>query len=294
LIRNKLKNKKKNLKRLFDIYYGDIRRSFSWNVLGTKHIYNQAYHQLVKANRWCFIVGCNNSGTSLLQELLERTNKVSTFPFEGQRYTRVLKRSTKRGHERVWSEYLEELEVNPKISDKLRPRLLYDWMSELTMPVKEIIVEKTPANIIRMKWLNETFPKSYFIGIVRNGYAVAEGIRRKGHKPVDRGAKHWNFVNKRMIESSKDVDNFLLIKYEDLVDKQEKIISLLSIFLGIDLNYFKVAIAQKYEFETVLGAEATPIMNMNSKSIEALNAEDIETINHYAGEMLSYFNYELK
>jgi hypothetical protein len=79
-----------------------------------------------------------------------------------------------------------------------------------------------------------------------------------------------------------------------LVDKQEKIISLLSIFLGIDLNYFKVAIAQKYEFETVLGAEATPIMNMNSKSIEALNAEDIETINHYAGEMLSYFNYELK
>jgi hypothetical protein len=60
------------------------------------------------------------------------------------------------------------------------PRLLFDWLEALGTPLSPRILEKTTANAVRMRWLHQAFPRSAFIGVVRNGYAVAEGIRRKG------------------------------------------------------------------------------------------------------------------
>lgn len=141
------------------------------------------------------------------------------MPHEGQRYTRALARAARRGHERVWSEFLDDLRMSTKDDLSRAPCLLHDWMREFSVPIRETIVEKTTANAVRMPWLQKVFHRSCFIALVRNGYAVTEGIRRKGLKSVERGARHWNVVNKIMMEDAQDINNFLLLHYEDLVNK---------------------------------------------------------------------------
>jgi hypothetical protein len=138
----------------------DVTRTLDWHFRGGKIFFDRYYSELVNAHKWCFIVGCNNSGTSLLQSILERTDQISTLPTEGMLYTTVLARSTKREHRRVWTEYLHQFQMNGSDSVEHAPRLLHDWMRDLPAPVHEIIVEKTPANAVRMEWLQKAFPRS--------------------------------------------------------------------------------------------------------------------------------------
>ncbi len=58
--------------------------------------------------------------------------------------------------------------------------------------------------------------------LVRNGYAVAEGIHRKGGKCYDRGARHWNFVNKLMLAHAVNIEQFMLVRYEDIMQSVQK------------------------------------------------------------------------
>ena len=147
----------------------DMERALDWYLGGGRRFFNQHSHEIIKAYKWCFIVGCNNSGTSLLQSALEKSGQVTTLPHEGQLYTTALPRAIRRGYERVWSEYLENLKLTDGDRLECLPRLLHDWLREFSLPICEIILEKTPAHTARMTWLQKAFPHSYFIGLVRNG-----------------------------------------------------------------------------------------------------------------------------
>ncbi len=258
----------------------DIRRAFNWYVMNDRVHYKQHSQNIINDHKWCFIVGCNNSGTSLVQRILEQSGQISTFPFEGQRYTRTLTRAYKRGYERVWSEYLKDLRLTQEDSKACVPRLVHDWVESMKSPLRGIIVEKTTANAVRMTWLQEVFPNSYFIGIVRNGYAVTEGIRRKGGKSVERGARHWDLVNKIMINDAKSVANYLEVHYEDIAERKPDSIQKLAKFIDLDSKHFNL--------ETSRGQT---IRNFNHESIQRLSRDDIETIRSIAGEMLEYHGY---
>jgi len=274
------------------IFLADIAREFSWHVLGQRRFYTNHFQELVNAHKWCFIVGCNNSGTSLVKRILENSNKVSTLPYEGQIYTRVFPRASRKGHERVWSEYLGELgvDVNHPLIDA--PRLLHDWMKDLDDPVKDMIAEKTPANVTRMGWLQRVFPNSFFVGVVRNGYAVAEGIRRKSNKSLDRAARHWNRVNKNLVDTSGTVHNFFTLCYEELCDQPEETVTRLAEFLGLETEPLKQGVVKDYSFRTIAGHRLSMIQNFNERSMQQLSRDDIAEIRANAAEMLDHFGYE--
>lgn len=269
----------------------DIKRTINWHLFGGRRFYSKHVDDIVASHKWCFIVACNNSGTSLLQSMLERTGEVSTMEHEGHRYTQVIVRANKKHYERVWSEYMDELRMGEDDSIECLPRLVHDWMGALSFPLKRIIIEKTTANAVRMLWLQKAFPNSYFIGLVRNGYAVTEGIRRKGKKSLDRGAKHWNIVNKIMLEDSKALDHYLELKYEDLVSKPVETSEKISQFLGISKHKIEKALQKEYRFETIRGYEALKIEDMNKESIDRLDNNDKKIIYKYASEMLDYLGY---
>lgn len=274
------------------ILLNDVQCSFSWHLAGGKLYYTQRYDELVDAHKWCFIVGCNNSGTSLLHKILENSNAVSTLPYEGQMYTRVLMRARKRGFARVWTEYEEELALSASDHTKNVARLLHDWLRDLPAPVREIVVEKTPANVLRMTWLQKVFPGSCFIGVVRNGYAVSEGIRRKGKKDIARAARHWNRVNSIMAEQSEDINDFLWMRYEELTENTDHEMDRLAGFLGLDPKTLKRPARGNFNFKTIAGEGTTAIRNFNAESLAALSPNDISEIRANASEMLRYFGYE--
>ncbi len=282
------------VKRLFrraSLQVSDLHRFLDWYILGGQRFFERYTQELLDSHKWYFIVACNNSGTSLLQSMLENTGQVSTMLHEGQRYTKTLVRATKKGHERVWSEYLGELRKTTEDSSDCVSRLVHDWMGELDLPIKKIIVEKTTANAVRMLWLQEAFPNSYFIGLVRNGYAVTEGIQRKGNKSIERGAKHWNMVNKIMLQDAIHIKNYFQLRYEDLVNNSDQTVKKLADFVGIDHENIKKSMREDYGFQTIFGERDQKVINMNTKSISRLKPEDIEIIYTHAAEMLDYYRY---
>ena len=263
-----------------------------WHLVGRRRAETE-YKAAVRKHTWCFIVGCNNSGTSLLQGVLQNSGQVSTFPHEGQRYTRALLPATRRGHERVWSEYVDELRLGSEDSVRPARRLVHDWMRKLSPPVRPTIVEKTTANAVRMPWLQQAFPNSCFIGLVRNGYAVTEGISRKGRKSIERGALHWSLVNEWMLDDASQIERFTLVKYEDLVSNPAEMSAHLAEFLSLDVQGLARATTREYELETLRGGGRQRISDMNDASISRLSASEIEVIRRVAGPMLTRLGYDV-
>lgn len=265
----------------------DFGRLVSWHAAGGSNFFRRYSNEIIQSHKWCFIVGCNNSGTSLLQTLLEQTGHVSTFASEGQFYTRTLARAERRGKERVWTEYLADLEMQRSESLDRLPRLVHDWMREFDVPIKTIILEKTPANAVRMEWLQKAFPRSYFIGLVRNGYAVAEGIRRKGFKSLDRGARHWALVNEIMLQRANNVERFLEIRYEDLVNNYAESLDRLMGFIDISQS-----VNGKHNVsEITIREDHRVLKDFNAESIARLDEKDKQIIYRNAETMLRHFGY---
>lgn len=270
---------------------GDARRFLSWKFAGGQRFFSQYWRDLVSCHKWVFIVGCNNSGTSILQRILKNSGQVSTWKLEGQRYTRAMPRAMRRGYERVWMEYADDLRMPLGSEQAVAPRLVHDWLVSLDAPVKKVVLEKTPANLLRMEWLRSVFPDSYFIGLVRNGYAVSEGIRRKSYKDIGRAASHWAAANAAMIETAENIDRYIEVRYEDFFDKEPETIARLAEFLDLDRNALSSAMTHKYALRTIEGEGEQSLKNMNPVSFQRLNAQDIEIIRACAGDMLDRFGY---
>lgn len=240
-----------------------------------------------KPQKWVFIVGTTNSGTTLMHHLLALHPSIGSMKNEGQFYTDQLAIPKKKGEARLWTKnkalfYLNEITpttINVK-------RIKKQWALYYNDPNRPILMDKTPVNSLRVRWLQKEFSNAYFIGMYRNGYAVSEGIARKTGCSIAEAAEHWFLNNQIMVEDFELLNNKMILKYEDLVEDPYKIAQGIFDFLNID-PLSKEQILRKY---FIHGIESE-VLNMNNEAIDRLTQADIETINEKAGIMLKYFNY---
>jgi len=179
--------------------------------------------------KWVFLVGCFNSGTTILQNILSSHSDISGLPREGVRFTDVLSNLEENGHHMIWDEEFHRY-VYPVISDEVAlGAIKRDW-SLFWKTGASVFLDKSVANTARIDWLNRVFPNAYFIGIHRNGYCVTEGLRRRAKPPLwyqersgspqysyETIANQWVVANKLILDSFENIPNSLLIRFEDLV-----------------------------------------------------------------------------
>jgi hypothetical protein len=242
---------------------------------------------LPRPKKWIFVVGCYNSGTSLLHNILASCPGVGSMPQEGHVFTDQLLMPKSVGLYRLWAlkpELFYLYEDNTKISVT---KLKRQWGSRYDNPNSPILIEKSPPNVARLRWLQQNFENAFFVGIIRNGYAVAEGIRRKSGHSIDLASKQWVISNEIMLRDFKFLARGLLIKYEDLTEHPDQTLEKLSRFLELNVSSFAVSdkIWNVHEYQS-------KIKNMNEVSFNRLTAEDIETVTQVAGEMLVRLEYK--
>jgi hypothetical protein len=263
------------------------RKDLEW--LRARREFERRAPALINEMQWVFLVGCNNSGTTLIHDTLAATGLFSFMPHEGQRYTSVLRRAHRRGHARVWSEHLEELALDQSDSIDCVPRLVFDWVREAEQPLKSAFLEKTTANAVRMRWLDRAFPRASFIGVVRNGYAVVEGIKRKGRQPALRAIRHWVRVNQIMLQDARAVRRFRLVRYEDFVTTPHDVVLSLVKFLGIDMGSGGGALG-----EGAVLAQPSPgqhVRDMNAGSISRLSIDEKAVVAAEAADLMLRLGY---
>jgi hypothetical protein len=242
---------------------------------------------LPKPEKWVFVVGCYNSGTTLLHDLLACHPKVGSMPSEGQFYTDQLLLPKSVGLPRLWAIEPERFYMDERSDRKVNiKRLKRQWGARYDDPTRLVLLEKSPTNAGRTRWLQKHFENAHFIGIIRNGYAVAEGIHRKAGHELRLAALQWLRSNQIMLQDFKHLQRAKLIRYEDLTEGPETITSVLE-FIGLE----PVELGTSSRSWRIHEQDA-PIMNMNRHSFAALSADERQTIEGVGGALLQQFGYK--
>ncbi|MEL6368306.1 MAG: sulfotransferase [Pseudomonadota bacterium] len=244
--------------------------------------------------RWLFLVGCYNSGTTLLAELLSRHPEIRSLPTEGHFITDQLVKDYAIGVPRMWVEKESLFRLTEHDAGPDAVRIKREWGMR-ARGQGEVFMEKSPPNSARTRWLQAHFKDAYFVALVRNGYAVAEGITRKGDPkhfdegwPIEMSARQWARGNDVLLEDAEHLDNLMWLKYENLCEDPEAALARVAEFAGLNTTqgfYRPEALAIHERKEAV--------RNMNQISIEKLTPEQIAIVNRVAGDSLRHFGYEI-
>lgn len=243
--------------------------------------------------RWVFIVGCYNSGTTLFANMLGSHPDIAGLPTEGHFITDEFITDWEMDIPRMWCKREDIFRLNAQSTGPDPKRVMKEWAMRMDTS-KPLLLEKSPPNTPRTLWLQEHFEDAHFIALVRNGYAVAEGIRRKAEPkqcpdgwPIADCARQWLRSYEVIDEDSVGLKKLQWLKYEDLVADPPKHLNELAEFLGIS------------PFDHLDGTESwsiherdEKIRDLNRASIDRLSPADIDDINEVAGYMLDRFGYE--
>ena len=158
---------------------------------------------------------------------------------------------------------------------------------------KIILLEKSAPNLIRVDEIKKTFKDAYFIIMVRNPYAQAEGIIRRNNATAEYAAKFALNCLKQQKINIESKHNSIWFSYEDLCDNStmifEKMVSFLPETADIDIySKFKA-----HNFKT---KNKMSIQNLNAEKISILTKEQIKTLNSYfvkEKKVLEFFNYSI-
>lgn len=189
-----------------------------------------------------FISGLHKSGTSFLNSLIGSSNEVSRFlntgfPEDEGQYLQTLFPITENfigpgkfafnnnAHFTEISKYLEMKNI-----------LISDWTKNWDLQ-KSILLEKSPPNLIRTRFLQEIFPNTKFITIIRHPIANSYAVK-KWTKNIFIGKliKHWIIAHKIYFNDRKYLKNELCLAYEDFNFDFDNTIKKIGDFLNIDIE----------------------------------------------------------
>jgi hypothetical protein len=240
-----------------------------------------------KPAKWLFIVGCYNSGTTLLHNLLSQHPAIGSMPLEGRQFTRELPLAEAHGLRRLWALKPELFYLDESGGAAVDVRKIKrQWAFMYNDPRRPVLMEKSIVNAARTRWLQRHFPNSHFIVLMRNGYAVAEGIRRKENHPVDKGILQWKNSYEILLADMPHLANKLYLTYEALTAAPEESLGRICAFLGI--GPMPPGTGQG---AVKVHGERNPVTDMNPASIARLSDGEKRIIRELAGDLLEKTGY---
>lgn len=219
-----------------------------------------------------FIISAGRSGTTLLRSMLAAGNQVAVPPeiqnlpvlpgkfiayrglgwedlsrliisnFESHHHFNLWQMNMAPAYQRIINLPQKERTL-AKIIDEV-----YMTYAAQVFPEAGIWGDQSPINTYSLPNLNKIFPKAKYIHLLRDGRDVVSSIvKRMGDKYLYEGINRWKTSIKRIRHFQKVVDTnqYLEIRYEDLVQEPEQTLKEISLFLGVEytpqmLDYWKL------------------------------------------------------
>lgn len=246
----------------------------------------------LEQSSWLFILGLNNSGTTLLTRVLEQHPMIRSLPHEGQWLTSGLPHPPTFGATRTWSSRADIFHWIETDDPSPARRIRYDW-AHYYPNRPGILLEKSPPNTLRSRWLEKNFRPSRFLGIVRHPYALCEGARRRLGVSIEETADHWRNGTKILLDDAQHLRHVVLMRYEDLTSQPIPLLRRLETFLDIPLASLNESALGEIKANYVR-KESTPLRNMNPDSFARLTPTDAERIAAVCGDMMQRIGYDSK
>ncbi|MEO1130690.1 MAG: sulfotransferase [Planctomycetota bacterium] len=241
-------------------------------------------------NRWLFIIGAGNSGTTLLTRILRLHPAIRDLPWEGARYTRALHLPGPEGVGRVFTQKLDRYRLTEEDDAEPARRVRFDWAWHYPR-YPGWLLEKSPVNSVRARWLQANFQPARFIVLTRSPYAVCEGIRRRSAHSVEEAATHWAALHDLLEADLPRLEHVLQLTYERICEDPRGVVADLEVFLDLPAPFDPARLDEDFSVHNMDGA-TTPIRNFNDKSIGRLRPEERRAVTEIAGAALRRWGYQ--
>jgi hypothetical protein len=193
-------------------------------------------HQLV------FLAGLHRSGTTLLARLLAAHPEVSGFSGtgapadEGQHLQTVYPPSKAYGGPGRFGFAREShlTEDSPLVSEENARKIFAEWSPQwdLTRP---LLLEKSPPNLLKTRFLQALYPGSAFVVIVRHPIPVSIPTATwRGTRRYDRLFEHWLRCHALFAADREHLDRVHVLSYEQLVGDPSGVLRGIFEFLRLD------------------------------------------------------------
>lgn len=209
---------------------------------------------------------------------------------EGQRITRGLPRPRHFGLGRIWTRQLDAFRWTEDHDPEVAERCKFDWAYHAPRG-DGYLLEKSPPNTIRARWLQANFQPCRFIVLTRSPYAVCEGICRRKQYEIAVAAEHWSRAHEILHNDIPHLGNVLHLTYEQLCQDTLEVLREIEEFLDLTQPFDQELLAHEFPIHNIDDIP-TIIRNFNDQSIARLSAQDIDTITHEAGAAMMKFGYE--
>jgi len=188
-----------------------------------------------------FLGGLHRSGTSLAFRLLRSHPLVSGFSGtgtsedEGQHLQTVYQPATAFGGEGRFGFHsgAHLVELPPRRAQVDAETLYAQWSRywDLRCPV---LIEKSPPNLIRMRYLQSMFPHAHFVVITRHPLEVALAQRKRTRRqPLWSLLRHWFACHDTFSADAPKIDRLLVLRYEALLSAPQQTLDQLLRFVGL-------------------------------------------------------------
>ena len=196
----------------------------------------------MERHRFVFLAGLHRSGTTLLARLLAAHPEISGFSRtgvpadEGQHLQSVYPAAATYGGPGRFGFAPEShlTEASPLASEE-NARAIYDEWSAHWDLARPVLLEKSPPNLLKTRFLQALFPGSAFVVIVRHPIPVSIPTARwRGTRRYDRLLEHWLRCHALFEEDRERLERVHVLRYEQLVRDPAGVLREIFEFLELD------------------------------------------------------------
>lgn len=249
-----------------------------------------------------FLVGCYNSGTTIVRDIIRSHPEIGGMPREGVRFTDAFADMQYGGWIRM-AYHNRQLPPSFFDTEKCRRKLGRDW-GFWAKKQETCFLDKSITHSFRLPFLQDLFPSAKFVAITRDGYCSSEGVLRRAKPegdakallgsdayPVSLCAKQWSFINRKIDEFSKGNPDCYHFRFEDFVENPESTIRSIFEHIGVDGS-----IVSCENGVLSVGVKKFPIKNTNPESRDRFisRCNSLEDFDQSAADMMRAFGYEME
>jgi hypothetical protein len=196
----------------------------------------------MEGHKLVFLAGLHRSGTTLLARLLAAHPQISGFSGtdapadEGQHLQSVYPSDHEYGRPGRFgfSPEMHLTESSPLVSEKNARKLFEEWSPHWDLS-RPFLLEKSPPNLLKSRFLQALYPDSAFVVIVRHPIPVSIPTAKwRGTRRYDRMFEHWLRCHALFEADREHLERVHVVQYEQMV--REPLAVLRGIFEFLELE----------------------------------------------------------
>ncbi|MDX1918304.1 MAG: sulfotransferase [Candidatus Caenarcaniphilales bacterium] len=187
-----------------------------------------------------FIGGLHRSGTSLIHKAIAEHPDISGFSDtevpedEGQHLQTIYPKASFYGGPGKFGFDSESAldESSSLITPTNAERIFKQWSDYWDLS-KAVLVEKSPPNLTKTRFLQALFPESYFLIIMRHPVVVSYATKKWSQTSLYSLLRHWVICHERFEADRPFLERCMVIRYEDFVKDLSKSLNQVFEFVGV-------------------------------------------------------------